>query len=529
MPQSIDSYLQLPRRKYLSAIEIHAAVIGSIAAVILLFGWGLGIEPLTGRLPGFTAITPMTAACFMALSVSSLAAARNSRRGDVVSALLSVTVVGVLVTTIFVKHDPAVIGTWMQLTSKAVAVCLSLGAAGLAVMVLAPNLTPLAGILAVAGAAPPIYRLVGVVVWNTPASTNQLVEALALHVSVLVVWFLTLCVVLHPRMALAARVLQSSLRGRLLRRSLPLMAAAPPIAVVVSLGVSTWLGFAQDMRFATTATLGALMSISVVWWVSSVVEIWQKEANAQTALLSRANEALEQYASSAAHDLKAPARHVLLYGEMLREALERGDSAGALRHAESIQACALEMPRLINGLLDHSRSGFVKIEPGDFLLSEIIQSASALQAEDLRTVGAKVVVTRDITLRCDSTLMVSVFQNLIANSLKNRRKDRQLVIRIDAEVDDGMILISVEDNGVGFDPEFAAVAFNPLARGVRTAGEGAGIGLATCRTIIQGHGGTIRVDPTHKSGARIEFTLPITGLASKTAQSVRLSESGALT
>ncbi len=68
--------------------------------------------------------------------------------------------------------------------------------------------------------------------------------------------------------------------------------------------------------------------------------------------------------------------------------------------------------------------------------------------------------------------------------------------------------VQVEDNGVGFDPEFAVVAFNPLARGIHTAGEGSGIGLSTCRNIIQSHGGEIRVDPAFRSGARIEFTLP---------------------
>ena len=69
-------------------------------------------------------------------------------------------------------------------------------------------------------------------------------------------------------------------------------------------------------------------------------------------------------------------------------------------------------------------------------------------------------------------------------------------------------LVSIEDNGVGFDPDFAAVAFNPLARGVHAAGEGTGIGLATCRTIIQSHGGEIRIDPNWRNGARVECTLP---------------------
>jgi signal transduction histidine kinase len=107
--------------------------------------------------------------------------------------------------------------------------------------------------------------------------------------------------------------------------------------------------------------------------------------------------------------------------------------------------------------------------------------------------------------------MTTVFQNLIANSIKNRCKDKQLAIRIGAALEGETWKIFVEDNGVGFDADFAAVAFNPLARGIHTAGEGAGIGLSTCRNIVQSHGGEIRVDPACRNGARIEFTLPVAG------------------
>jgi signal transduction histidine kinase len=104
--------------------------------------------------------------------------------------------------------------------------------------------------------------------------------------------------------------------------------------------------------------------------------------------------------------------------------------------------------------------------------------------------------------------MTAVFQNLFANSLKHRRQDRALEIRVDAERIDNSWEVTVTDNGVGFAPEFAATAFNPLARGVKMAGDGAGIGLATCRTILHSHGGEIRVDPTYRDGARIDITLP---------------------
>jgi signal transduction histidine kinase len=254
-----------------------------------------------------------------------------------------------------------------------------------------------------------------------------------------------------------------------------------------------------------------ILAALLIWWLSSLVEAWQKQANEQASRLSRANEALEQYASSAAHDLKAPARHVLLYGELLEEALGKSDIATARKHAKSIRDSATEMPVMIDGLLDYSRSAFTRIQLADHPLSELVQAAASQHSADLNAAGAQVIVVSDTRLRCDSTLMTTVFQNLIANAIKNRRKDKPLVIRIAAARVGDVLEVSVEDNGVGFDPDFAAVAFNPLARGVHTAGEGTGIGLSSCRNIVQSHGGEIRVDPAYRNGARIEFTLPAEG------------------
>jgi signal transduction histidine kinase len=127
---------------------------------------------------------------------------------------------------------------------------------------------------------------------------------------------------------------------------------------------------------------------------------------------------------------------------------------------------------------------------------------------DLQAAGGTVRVLAEARFQCDPTLMTTLFQNLIANSIKNRRRDRAPDIRINATREGEGWQVTVEDNGVGFDPDFAAVAFNTLARGVRTADEGSGIGLATCRSIIQAHGGSIHVDPTYRGGARIVIKLP---------------------
>ena len=120
-----------------------------------------------------------------------------------------------------------------------------------------------------------------------------------------------------------------------------------------------------------------MMAVILISWMSSMIEGWQNEATERAARLTRANEALEQYASSAAHDLKAPARHVLLYSELLQAALERGDIADARRRAQAIRESALEMPKLIDGMLSFSRSAFTRVSLSLNSLSELVQAAAA--------------------------------------------------------------------------------------------------------------------------------------------------------
>ncbi len=72
MRRAVDVHLQLPRRRLFSALELHAVAIGSIAAIVLLAGWGFGIRPLQSLMPGFPTMKPATAASLMALSLACL-------------------------------------------------------------------------------------------------------------------------------------------------------------------------------------------------------------------------------------------------------------------------------------------------------------------------------------------------------------------------------------------------------------------------------------------------------------------------
>ena len=102
-----------------------------------------------------------------------------------------------------------------------------------------------------------------------------------------------------------------------------------------------------------------------------------------------------------------------------------------------------------------------------------------------------------------------LFQNLLSNAMKFRG-DRSPVIRVSAREEDGDCVISVEDNGIGIDPEFQQKIFEMFQRlGPSDKYEGSGIGLATCSKIVKGFGGKIWVESALGQGATFRFTVPL--------------------
>ena len=104
--------------------------------------------------------------------------------------------------------------------------------------------------------------------------------------------------------------------------------------------------------------------------------------------------------------------------------------------------------------------------------------------------------------------MVMVLQNLIGNAIKYRRGIPPIV-RISAQKQGEEWHASVSDNGEGFDPQYSQSIFEPFKRLHGTSVPGSGIGLATCRRIIERFGGRIWADSCPGQGSTFHFTLPL--------------------
>src|SRR5207302_1631897 len=128
--------------------------------------------------------------------------------------------------------------------------------------------------------------------------------------------------------------------------------------------------------------------------------------------------------------------------------------------------------------------------------------------------GAAVYVGELPTIDGDEPQLRQLMQNLISNALKFRREDVVPEVDVGAASSDGTVQITVRDNGIGFEPQYAGRIFRVFERlHGRGRYPGTGIGLALCRKIVERHGGEIVADGEVGVGAIVTVTLPVHAVA----------------
>jgi PAS domain S-box-containing protein len=230
--------------------------------------------------------------------------------------------------------------------------------------------------------------------------------------------------------------------------------------------------------------------------------------------LSRSNVDLDMFAFAAAHDLNAPLRRVIGFGDLLRDALKDKLDEGAAELLKRMQDSAAGMSKLITDVLTLARVGREPLPPEDVDLKALAASVVADLQDEIDAAGATVVIGSMPVVRAHSVLLRRMLQNLIANGIKFRRKDEPLQVRVASAVHDCMVELSVADNGIGFEQKDADKVFEPFVR-LHPAGEylGSGIGLAICRRIAERYGGTISAVSEPDGGSIFRLELPGSMLA----------------
>ncbi|HXG62175.1 MAG TPA: ATP-binding protein [Planctomycetota bacterium] len=241
------------------------------------------------------------------------------------------------------------------------------------------------------------------------------------------------------------------------------------------------------------------------------LEAYRDRLERANAELARSNADLEQFAYVASHDLQEPLRMVASYTQLLERRYKDALDQDARDFIAFAVDGATRMKAMINDLLAYSRAGSARGPRTEVSLDRVLDDALANLSSAIAESGA--VVTRDPLPRVwgDASQLLLVFQNLISNAVKFRRGPG-VRIRVSASAGAGEWTISVADDGIGIDPSFFGRLFVVFQRlNSRSEFPGNGIGLATCKRIVERHGGRIWVESSPGKGSTFFFTLPAQG------------------
>ena len=169
----------------------------------------------------------------------------------------------------------------------------------------------------------------------------------------------------------------------------------------------------------------------------------------------------------------------------------------------------VRMQKLITGLLNYSRiSREMERVPVD--TGSVCAAAIANLEQAIRDSGGKVTADPLPTVPGEETQLVQLFQNLIGNGLKYRKPGVPPHVHVSAQQEGPEWRFAVADNGIGIEPRQHDRIFQIFQRlHTREEYPGTGIGLATCKKIVEGHGGRIWVESTPGEGSVFQFTLPV--------------------
>ena len=229
----------------------------------------------------------------------------------------------------------------------------------------------------------------------------------------------------------------------------------------------------------------------------------------RTAALTLANQELEAFAYSVAHDLRAPLRAVDGLSELVVEDYGKLlDQPGkdALRR---VRQAAQRMGSLIDDMLTLAHSTRGPEEVGQVDLSAIAEQVVAELRRSEPARDARVSISQGVTGQGDSRLLRSVLENLLSNAWKFTAHIANAAILFSGQQRQHDVVYCVQDNGAGFDMAFAHNLFTPFQR-LHRASEfpGNGVGLATVKRIITRLGGNVWAEGAVNQGASFYFTLP---------------------
>ena len=245
--------------------------------------------------------------------------------------------------------------------------------------------------------------------------------------------------------------------------------------------------------------------------IKSINRSLEWKVQERTAQLEESNKELEAFAYSVSHDLRAPLRGINGFTRVIEEDFENELSKDLKKYFQKIKNTSSRMENLIDNILKLSRIIRAELKKEKVNLSEIaseIIEELKLSYPD-RLVDIK--IQPNMFAVVDAGLIRIVLENLLSNAFKFTRLESKTIIEFGSDYTDGKNIYYIHDNGVGFDQKFAENLFIPFSRlHPENEFEGSGIGLSSCKKIIEKHHGKIWAESKENEGTTIYFYISST-------------------
>jgi len=284
--------------------------------------------------------------------------------------------------------------------------------------------------------------------------------------------------------------------------------------------IATWVAlFTEPHGYeAWKSVLDRSMVTGVLWLsfllvvrrMSAIEDLTQREQALKraSAELERSNADLSRFTSIVAHDLRGPLHTIGLYSQLLSGSDALRADGECLESVDSIQAEVNRMDDFVQSLLAYGRAGSGELRIRDCDCARLLDEVRRHLKADLQQNGAQVSNDPLPLIQADPTLLAQLFQNLIENAVKYRAEAAPH-IHISATAYPQGWQFTIRDNGIGVNSQDIEQIFKPFhqAASGQSRGRGMGLGLATCRRIVERHGGQIEAHSILGQGTTFVFTI----------------------
>ena len=240
------------------------------------------------------------------------------------------------------------------------------------------------------------------------------------------------------------------------------------------------------------------------------VVVQNKLIKDQKQLLENSNSELLNFANMVAHDVRAPLRSINSFISLHERELVKCNKEFDREYLSFIKQATINLDELTNDLLSYAKSGADSVKNEKLNLQEILQTVTLNLTETINSSNAEVVLPEgDFFIHGKKLQMVQLFQNLISNGLKYQDGEKKPRIVVEANTILDKVRVSVTDNGIGMSKDNLEKIFEPFQR-LQTVKEykGSGIGLATCKKIIDTLDSQFVVTSELGEGSTFTFDLP---------------------